>query len=60
MDIIMIKKAIRTICNGYANPITFLLLLCPVLNPSATILGKKLVLNLRLTLCALKTLLLIV
>ena len=25
MDIIMIKKAIRTICNGYANPITFCL-----------------------------------
>ena len=35
-------------------------LLCLVLNPPATILGKKLVLNLRLTLCALKTLLLIV
>ena len=31
-----------------------------VLNPPATILEKKLVLNLRLTLCALKTLLLIV
>ena len=35
-------------------------LLCLVLNPPATILEKKLVLNLRLTLCALKTLLLIV
>ena len=23
VDIIMIKKAIRTICNGYASPITF-------------------------------------
>ena len=35
-------------------------LLCLVLIPPVTILGKKLVLNLRLTLCALKTLLLIV
>ena len=25
MDIMMIKKAIRTICNGYASPITFCL-----------------------------------
>ena len=35
-------------------------LLCLVLNRPVTILGKKLVLNLRLTLCVLKTLLLIV
>ena len=47
-----------TVCLSFYAPAKPSLML--QLNPPATILEKKLVLNLRLTLCALKTLLLIV
>ena len=51
------RKNFREVSHAKGHP---LLSIMPRLNPPATILGKKLVLNLRLTLCALRTLLLIV
>ena len=51
------RKIFRNVSNAKGHP---LYLLCLVLNRPVTILGKKLVLNQRLTLCVLKTLILIV
>ena len=51
------RKIFRKVSNAKGHHFYLLWL---VLNPPTTILGKKLVLNLRLTLCALKILLLIV